>query len=87
MIATLTNRSAGPISIGRFVCPVSVGCAFAAFFAVFVAAFLPTAFAGFVTAALRVFLAVVAFGRSRLAAPRDAAFLRMLSALLSICPM
>jgi hypothetical protein len=52
MIATLTNRSAGPISIGRFVCPVSVGCAFAAFFAVFVAAFLSTAFAGFATCRL-----------------------------------
>ncbi len=73
--------------MGRFVFLVSIGFAFVALFAVFVTAFVSTAFAGLATAALRAFLAVVAFGRSRLSAPRDATFLRILSALLSICHM
>jgi hypothetical protein len=63
------------------------GLAFAAFSAGFLAALLSAIFAVFVAVALRAFLAVAAVGRSRLAAPRDAAFLRMLSALLSISPV
>ena len=52
----------------------------------FLAAAFSIVLAVFVDVALRL-LAVVAVGRSRLAAPRDAAFLRMLSALLSISPV
>ena len=60
------------------------GLAFAAFSVGFLAALLSAIFDVFMAVALRAFSAVAAVGRSRLAAPRDAAFLRMLSALLSI---
>ena len=72
------------LSSGSTLVTFDASFAFAAFSAGFLAALLSAIFAIFVAVALRAFLAVAAVGRSRFAAPRDAAFLRMLSALLSI---
>ena len=58
--------------------------AFVAFFAGFLAVLQSDTSTVSVAVALGVFLDVAAVGRSRLAAPRDAAFLRMLLALLFI---